>query len=98
MEFLLERYAPDAIPRHETISLDGGALAFALLLTVVTAVLFGTVPAFQARGTDVQSVLRGDPGGVSSLRFRSALVALEVAITVMLLQYMVPTEVYAAHR
>lgn len=83
--FLIERYSPMPIPRLETVSVDGGALACALLLTVATAVLFGIVPALQARNTDVQSVLRGDAGGVSSLRLRSGLVAFELAITVVLL-------------
>ena len=83
--FLIERFSPVAIPRLASVSVDAGALAFALSLTVVTAILFGVVPALQARYTDVQSVLRGNGGGVSSLRFRSGLVALEVAITVVLL-------------
>lgn len=82
---LIERFSPVAIPRLATVSVDGEALAFALLLTALTAVLFGAVPALQARHTDVQGVLRGDGGGMSSLRFRSGLVALEVAITVVLL-------------
>ena len=82
---LLQRFSPVAIPRLATVSVDGGALGFALLLTVVTTISFAVVPALQARNTDVQGVLRGGVSGVSSLRFRSGLVALEVAITVVLL-------------
>jgi putative ABC transport system permease protein len=83
--FLIERFSPVAIPRLAAVSVDGGALTFALLLTAATALVFGVVPALQARHTDVQGVLRGADGGISSMRFRSALVALEVAITVVLL-------------
>lgn len=83
--FLVTRYSPVAIPRLEAVSVDGGALAFALSLTVSTAIVFGVAPALQARKTDVQKVLRGDAGGISSLRFRSGLVAVELAITVVLL-------------
>lgn len=83
--FLLRSYSPISIPRLDSVAVDAGAIGFALLLGALTTVLFGIVPALQARGTDVQGVLRGDSGGISSLRFRSGLVASEVAMTVVLL-------------
>jgi putative ABC transport system permease protein len=81
----LKSYSPISIPRLDNVSVDAGAIVFAVSLGALTTILFGIVPALQARATDVQSVLRGDSGGVSSLRFRSGLVASEVAMTVVLL-------------
>lgn len=67
--------------------MDGAVLAFAGLLTLLTAFLFGLFPAFQAASGDLQSHLkegRGAGAGPARLRFRKGLVVVEVALSFLL--------------
>ena len=76
-------------PGWQEIEIDLSVLGFTLLVTVVTAVLFGLVPAWQAARTDLQSSLkegsRGTSAGGPKQRLRSALVSVRVALTLVLL-------------
>jgi predicted permease len=78
---------PQDTPRLAAIDVDGGVLAFCLLLSLVTGWTVGLLPALQARGTDLRRTLasggRGGTGGRGGLR--AALVAAEVALAVLLL-------------
>ena len=81
--------APADLPRLAHISLDPWVLGFTLAIAIVLAIVFGLLPAFVARGLDVQSALREEGGRGSSgtrarARLRGALVVLEVALSVML--------------
>ena len=74
------------IPRLDTAALDGTALLAGLAAVAVTTVACGLAPAFQLRSDRISSSMSGrssaqDPGG----RVRSALVAAQVALTVVLL-------------
>ena len=62
----LRALEPGTLPRLQEIHLDARALAFALVLSVGTGLLFGVVPAIRALGFD----LRGDlaEGGRGTLR------------------------------
>jgi len=68
------------------IPLDGGVLAFTLLLSLLTSVLFGMLPAFAMPRFDLRAALasRAAVGG-DRLRLRQALIVSEVALTVVLL-------------
>ena len=68
------------------VSLDTRVLAFTTFVTLFTSVLFGMLPALSARGVDLRSSLasRGTSSG-HSMRVRQALIAGEVALTVLLL-------------
>jgi len=83
------RFGPVAIQVNEEIALDGRAVLFAVLLAVVTGVVFGLAPAMFAARTSAGDALREGGRRVSSgpagARTRDALVALEVALAVMLL-------------
>ena len=78
------------LPEHflpvARVPLDGRVMAFTLAVSLLTSVLFGMLPALAARSVDLRSsmasraVARG-----SSLRLRQALIAGEVALTVVLL-------------
>ena len=61
-------------------------VAFAFLLSVLTALLFGSVPARQASKADLNVVLKGlrTTGGAAT-RLRSALVVVELALALVLL-------------
>ncbi len=70
------------------IRLDKWVLAFTMLVSVVTGLLFGLVPALQASKTDLNEALK--EGGRASVgharrRFRSGLVIAEVALALVLL-------------
>jgi predicted permease len=79
---------PD-IPRLGEVGVDGPVLAFALLVSVATALLFGTLPALRAARTDLGGALK--EGGVRGgsrrgiVRTRNALVVAEVAMALTLL-------------
>jgi putative ABC transport system permease protein len=78
----------DAIPRADTIAIDGRVLLFTLALAVVAALLAGLVPAWQASQMAVREHLQegGREGGTGgSRRTRSALIAVEMALAFVLL-------------
>ncbi|HSC26261.1 MAG TPA: ABC transporter permease, partial [Vicinamibacterales bacterium] len=78
----------ESIPRAESIALDGGVLAFALVLATVSALLSGLLPAVDASRAAVADHLREGArtaGGVTSRRTRSLLVSAEVALAIVLL-------------
>ena len=81
---------PDQTPPFFiSLTLDAPALAFIAALTIVTGILFGTLPALRATKPDLNSGLRaGSRGGAGSVhrsRLRGALVIAELAMSVVLL-------------
>ncbi len=81
--------APGALPRLDEIEVNGGALAFALALSLATGLLFGVVPAMRILRYDLRAGLteggRTLAGPRSAGRTRSALVLAEVALASVLL-------------
>jgi predicted permease len=69
--------------------LDGRILAFAIALSLLTAVLFGLLPALRAAQADLQTALKDLGSSVShrlsSMRLRKALIVGQVALTAVLL-------------
>src|SRR5499426_3259626 len=84
----LKTMNPANLPRLDELSVDGRVMAFGLLISLVTGVLFGLFPALQASRPDLNETLkegaRGS-GGVGGQRVRGALVIAEVALSVALL-------------
>jgi predicted permease len=82
-------YGPAGLPRLDQIGVDGRVLLFAAGLAVLTAVLFGLVPALHAARTDVGAALhasgRGAAGRPATRRTRNTLVVVETALAVALL-------------
>jgi predicted permease len=91
--YVLRVMNPGNIPRLEDVQISGAVLAFTFGLSVLTGILFGIVPAWRARGVDLNTALKA--GGRSAendgslrlahLRLRGLLVAGELALSVMLL-------------
>src|SRR4030095_960583 len=84
----LKTMNPATLPRLNELSVDGRVMAFGLLISLVTGVLFGLFPALQASRPDLNETLkegaRGS-GGAGGQRVRGALVIAEVALSVALL-------------
>jgi putative ABC transport system permease protein len=78
-----------ALPRAGDVTIEWHVLGFALLLTLATAVLFALAPSAQAARIDLMRALRqgasADAAPAGGGRLRSALVALEVTLVVVLL-------------
>ncbi len=80
--------SPDTIPRVHEISVDPRVAAFTLLISVVTGVLFGLVPALQVSKPDLTDALKESgrtTAGIRGNRIRGALVMSEVALSLVLL-------------
>ena len=79
--------APLDIPRLAEVTLDARALVFALALVLVTAIVFGLLPALVLSRVDLQRVLKegGRSGSGRGRRAHQLLVAAEIALAVMLL-------------
>jgi putative ABC transport system permease protein len=77
--------APEDIPRLQAATLDGRVLTFAVLVTLVTGLVFGTLPSWAAASASMNDVtragLRHTRGGN---RARSILLVLEVALALVL--------------
>jgi putative ABC transport system permease protein len=77
------------IPTLAAVTLDGRVLAFALVASLLTAVLFGLVPALAASRPNLDVTLRdtgrGSTEGRRRRRLRGALVVAETALAVVLL-------------
>jgi predicted permease len=78
---------PDAAHLHD-LRLDPWTLAFTLAIALITGLIFGLAPAFDAGRRNVNEALtqggRSGSAGISA-RYRGALVAGEVALALMLL-------------
>jgi len=84
---LLTRLIPRSLPIARTPALDWRVLCFAAVLTLITVIAFGVLPAWQAsRSTDLSGLREGArAGGGHKERLRSALVIAEVTASVVLL-------------
>ena len=88
---LLIALAPSRVPRLSEMSIDAAAIGATLVLSCMTAVLFGLAPAVRLRrfNLNTSAVLKeGGPGrsaGVQRARLRGGLVSAQVAIATILL-------------
>ena len=77
------------LPRAQTIAVDWPVAGFTLALAMITGLLFGAVPAWQATRVDVRESLneesRGGSSSVRHRRMRSMLVVAEIALALVLL-------------
>ncbi|MEO8662128.1 MAG: ABC transporter permease [Bryobacteraceae bacterium] len=80
---------PYLLPRMDGFAFDAPVIAFTLGLAMITALLFGLIPALQLAASDLQGSLRDGGRGASTGRgkqhLRAGLVAVEVALSLVLL-------------
>jgi putative ABC transport system permease protein len=85
---LLLQFVPAGVPRLAQVGLDGRVLAFTMLISLGTCLIFGLIPAWNASKPDLNSTLeqsgRTLAQGASRLRFRQILVVVQISIAVML--------------
>ena len=81
----LRSAGPADLPRLDEIGVDGMVLGFALLLSILTGLLFGLAPAVHAARDEVQSTLKGASRGSLRVGGADLLVAAELAISLVLL-------------
>ncbi len=78
-----------SVARVNTVTIDGNVLAFTVILSLGTALLFGLLPAMRASRPDLSDTLKEGGRAISSSlsrnRMRAALVAGEMAVALMLL-------------
>ncbi len=81
--------APATLPRRDEVTIDLNVVLFALLLTLLTALVFGLYPAWRQSRRDPQEAMaassRSSTGSKAGTRGRSILVAVEVGLSTMLL-------------
>jgi putative ABC transport system permease protein len=77
----------NSIPRAQEIGIDARVLGFTFMVSLLTALLFGVVPAIQASKADLQLALKeGGRGSTANRqRLRAVLVVADVALSLVLL-------------
>jgi putative ABC transport system permease protein len=79
---------PGDLPRGATIAVDARVLLFAAAVGMITAMVFGLIPALQLARTGSGDLLRGSgrtlTGSRGALRLRSGLIVAEVALSLVL--------------
>jgi putative ABC transport system permease protein len=80
---------PDYVPNEARITINGYVLLFSLVVSMLTGILFGLVPALRSSHPDLADALKdGGSGAGGSIRgeaTRSGLVVVEIALSVILL-------------
>jgi putative ABC transport system permease protein len=85
---VIKALSPANLPRIDRVSLDAGTFAFAVLVTVIAALLFGLAPALRAVRGNLADGLRDRGttiGGARGNKLRTALVVSEVTLSLVLL-------------
>jgi putative ABC transport system permease protein len=82
----LRIWGPADLPRLNEIRVDGAVLGFALLLSLITGLIFGIAPAIHAASGDLQTPLKAGARANRKPQHRGAvLVVAEIAISLVLL-------------
>jgi putative ABC transport system permease protein len=90
LDLIVASLATHFMPRASEITLDGTVLLFTCVITLLTGLIFGLVPALQASRVDLNTALkdsggRGTSAGGSTHRLRNMLVVSEIALALVLL-------------
>src|SRR5438105_7530437 len=83
------RFVPSNVPRLNEVRIDWVVLAFALLISILTGLVFGLAPAFQAAKGALSAAIceggRGSGYGAKTGRLRDVLIVSEVAFALILM-------------
>ena len=81
----LQKLIPAQMALLTSLKLDLRILLFTLVLSLLTGIIFGLVPALQSAKVDLNNALKQSTRVTSSGRLRSALIVFEVALSIVLL-------------
>jgi predicted permease len=84
----LDRIDPVTLPRSQPITIDAGVAGFALVATLLVALVSGLVPAWHVSRSDLMAALRTGlqgAGGREAARARRGLIVVQTAIALALL-------------
>ena len=86
---LIKALGSDILPQLNAVELSVPALAFTLILSILTALLFGLIPAWRSSQPNLIEALKAEgrtsSGGMQRARLRSFLVVSEIAFALVLL-------------
>ncbi len=86
---LLLALRPASIPRVSELGVDGGVMSFAIAVSILAAIVLGLVAAWRGMRGDLRAALsqsqRSQGGGSASYGMRSALVVVQLSMTVVLM-------------
>ena len=86
---LIRAVSPEGVPRLDQARLDWETVVFAVALSLVSAAIFGLLPALRLATSDLHGALKEGGRGVGAAtvrdRLRRSLVVAEVALTLVLL-------------
>src|SRR6266403_1534020 len=89
LKLIVAAMPQNLIPAESVIELNAPVMVFALVVAVLTALIFGLAPALQAARRDLNDPIRdsgkGAVGGFRTGRMRNAVVVMEVAVSLTLL-------------
>ncbi len=89
LQLLTAALPKDSLPRQQEVGIDLAVLAFTVIISLLTGLIAGILPAMQAVKTDLNESLkeggRGSSDGRGRSRIRSALVIAEFALSLVLL-------------
>src|SRR5687768_4217383 len=79
--------APENLPRLNAVQIDPQVLGFSILAGLLSAVLFGIIPAIRTAKPNLMDILRtsGRSGALGAAGLRNAVVVVEVALAFVLL-------------
>ena len=82
----LQGLVPEEMALATTLNLDTRILAFTLIISVMTGIIFGLVPALQAANVDLNDALKQSSTRTTSTgRLRNSMIVFEVALSIVLL-------------
>lgn len=84
----LRRFAPATLPRVDEISIDGTALLFTIVISVLSGILFGVIPVVKLGAVNTAALKEGGRAasdGPGRQRTRNTLVMAEIAMALVLL-------------
>jgi len=82
----LQGLVPEEMALAASLKLDVRILIFTLVISIITGIIFGLVPALQSARFDLNEALKQSSGRVTSTgRLRSAMIVFEVALSLVLL-------------
>ena len=82
----LQKLIPENMAASTSLKLDIRILLFALVVSIITGIVFGLAPALQAANADLNEALKQNSSRATSTgRLRNAMIVFEVALSLVLL-------------